>query len=113
MHEWFTSSGDLKDGYKEYLKKGSSHLQGKTYNCPILFMHFDLEDLIIWSLKAHKKTGQSLFASIVRNAIITIIKDKASPPLCDNITSTLELSSILTLLFVGSWLFNIQDLHVR
>lgn len=72
MYEWFTPTCVLKDVYKEYVEEGSSHFQRGIQNCPIL----EVEQLILTSLKAHRKVGQHLYARTVRNLIILIIKKK-------------------------------------
>jgi hypothetical protein len=35
MYEWFTSRGELKDGFKQYVDEGSSHFQGGFQHYPI------------------------------------------------------------------------------
>ena len=77
MYEWFTSRGELKEGYKQYIDNGSFHFQWGTQHCPILTKHLEVEELIIQTLKGHRKAGQPLYARLVRILIISIIKKKA------------------------------------
>jgi hypothetical protein len=77
MYEWFTTRGELKEGYKQYVLEGSSHFQGGTQHCPILSKHPEVEEFIIQTLKGHRKAGQPLYARSVRILIISIIKKKA------------------------------------
>jgi hypothetical protein len=62
MYERITSKGELKDGYKQHVEEGSSHFQKRTQHCSILFKYLNIEELIIPTLKSHKKAGQPLYA---------------------------------------------------
>jgi hypothetical protein len=62
MYELFTSKGELKEGYKQSMDEGSSHFQGGTQHCSILSKHPEVEELIIQTLKGHRKAGQPLSA---------------------------------------------------
>jgi hypothetical protein len=77
MYGWFTPRGELKDNYKKYVDEGCSHFQGRTQHCPLLSKHLEVEELIIQTLKAHRKAGQPLYTRSVRILIISIIKKKA------------------------------------
>jgi hypothetical protein len=92
MYEWFTSRGELKEGYKQYVNEGSSHFQGGTQHCPILSKHPEVEELIIQTLKGHKKVGQPLYARLVRILILSIIKKKAPELLLEEGQTTFRVS---------------------
>lgn len=92
MYEWFTSTGELKDAYKKYVHKRSSHFHGGNQHCPILSNHQELKEAIIEMLHAHRKAGQPLYARSIRNLIIPFIQKKALDLLVQESSTSFKVS---------------------
>ena len=63
LKEWFTSTGELKAGTKQYIFKETAAYTGGAQHADILANHPKLEEDIITLLKNHRDAGQSLYAS--------------------------------------------------
>jgi hypothetical protein len=83
MVEWFTPTGELKEGTKQSIFKETTAFTGGIQHTYVLANHSDLEEDIITLLKEHRDVGQPLFATFVRGLIRTMI-EKRAPTLLEN-----------------------------
>ena len=81
--EWFTSTGELKEGTKQSIFKEIVVFTGSIQHTYILANHSNVEEDIITLLKEHQDVGQPLFATSVRNLVQTMI-EKRVPTLLEN-----------------------------
>ena len=82
LREWFTKTGELKEGTKQAIFKETAVFTGGAQHSYVLSKHHELEEEIITLLKAHREAGQPLFATSVRTLIRTLIQ-KREPHLLD------------------------------
>ena len=75
--EWFTSTGELKEGTKQSIFKEIVTYLGGVQHTYALVNHLELEADIITLLKMHRDVGQLLFASTIRGLIRTMIQKRA------------------------------------
>jgi hypothetical protein len=82
LAEWFTSTGELKEGTKQSNFKETVTYSRGVQHTYALVNHSELELDIITLLKMHRDVGQPLFASTIRGLIRTMIQKRA-PSLLD------------------------------
>jgi hypothetical protein len=87
LYEWFTPTGELKEGYKDYVYLGTSAFTGGPQHCPIFENYPQLREKIVTILKTHRDVGHPLYASSIQGIIKAIIR-KEEPILLSNTSRT-------------------------
>jgi hypothetical protein len=83
LYEWFIPTGELKEGYKDYVYLGTSAFIGGPQHCPILENCPQLREKIVTILKIHRDVGHPLYTSSIQGIIKAIIC-KEEPILLSN-----------------------------
>jgi hypothetical protein len=80
-------TGELKEGYKNYVYLGTSTFTSGSQHSPILEHYPQLREKIVTILKTHRDVGHPLYASSIQGIIKAIIR-KEEPILLSNTSWT-------------------------